>query len=86
METDNIDTSKHEEKKTLCAVKNPSERSKQPWFYNIFLGNISKNKPERNHTKVNWIMKLTEEEITLLKEKTCEIIEIEKEIKNKLEK
>lgn len=81
MENHDTDILKHNDKKTLCAVKNPSKRSNQPWFYNIFLGNIS-NKPKRNYIKkVNWIMELTKDEIKLLKKKTCEIIEIENEIK-----
>jgi len=82
----NSNTQEYKEKKKLCAVKNPSKRSDQSWFYNIFLGNISKKKPKRNHTKTNWIMKLSENEIKLLKERTCEIIEIENNIKKQLEK
>ena len=84
VKNNNIDTLEHKEKKTLCAVKNPSKRSFQSWFYNIFLGGIT-NKSKINHTKVNWIMKLTQEEIKLLKEKTCIIIEIEENIKKELE-
>jgi len=82
LEVNNIDTPIYKKKKKLCAVKNPSKRSNQPWFYNIFLGNISKNKPKRNYIeKVNWIMELTDDEIKLLRKKTCNIIEIEKYIK-----
>lgn len=65
--------------KILCAVRNPSERSKQPWFYNIFLGNIT-NKLKRKRIKVNWLMELSEKEVKLLREKTCEIIEITKKV------
>ena len=63
--------------KKLCAVKNPLKRSNQSWFYNIFLGNIMNVKPDRNHVKVNWMMELTDNEIKLLRQKTCEIIEID---------
>jgi len=82
LEVDNSDESKN--KKTLCAVKNPSIRSNQSWFYNIFLGNISKNKPDHSHIKVNWIMQLNENEINLLKEKSCKVIEIETKIKKSI--
>jgi len=85
VETNDTDSLK-QEKKTLCAVKNPSERSNQSWFYNIFLGHISKNKPKHNHTKINWIMKLSIDEIKLLREKSCIITEIENDIKKQLEK
>ena len=86
METNNIDSPEHKKPKTLCAVKNPSDRSKQSWLYNIFLKNLEcyKNKPKRNHTKVNWLMRLSEDEIKLLREKTCEVIEIENNIKKQL--
>ena len=83
---DNSDTLKHKKKKTLCAVKNPSNRSEQPWIYNTFFGALLKNKPKRNHTKVNWLMKLNKDEIKLLREKTCIVIEIEDNIKKQLEK
>jgi len=83
LEINNHDTLNHEKKKKLCAVKNPSERSNQSWFYNIFLGNITNNKQKRNRIKVNWVMELNEDEIRLLKEKSCVIIEIENNINNK---
>ena len=86
METNDTDALIHEKKKKLCAVKNPSDRSKQSWIYNIFLRHLSK-KPKRNYVKkVNWLMELTEDEIKLLREKTCEVIEIENNIKKQLEK
>ena len=84
MEINDLDTSNHEKKKKLCAVKNPSLRSNQTWFYNTFLGALLKEKPIRNHVKVNWIMELNEDDIKLLKEKSCLIIEIEDNIKNQL--
>lgn len=84
---DNLDTLEHKKKKTLCAIKNPSNRSKQPWFYNIFLGHLSKKKPKRNYIKkINWLIELTDDEIKLLREKTCIVIEIEKQINKQLEK
>ena len=83
---DNSDALEHKKKKILCVVKNPSDRSFQSWMYNTFFGALLKNKPKRNHTKVNWLMELTKDEIKLLKEKTCEVIEIENYIKKKLEK
>lgn len=89
MENNKIDNSnalEQKEKKLLCVVKNPSKRALQPWIYNTFFGALLKNKPKRNHTKVNWLMKLNEDEIKLLREKTCIVIEIEKEINKRLEK
>ena len=77
VKNNNIDTQEHEKEKILCAVKNPSKRSFQSWFYNQFLEGLSK-KPKKKCIKVNWIMKLTNDEIKLLKEKTCLIIKIEK--------
>ena len=67
-----------EKNKILCAVKNPSKRSKQPWFYNVFLGRIYENNPDRKEIKTNWLIQLTEKEIRLLREKTCEVIPIKK--------
>lgn len=71
-----INLNKITKNKTLCIISNPTERSKQSWFYNIFLGNIAKKKPDRKYIKVNWIIELTGDEIKLLKEKTCMIIKI----------
>lgn len=58
----------------LVAVKNPTNNKFRGWFYNIFLGGLKKKKVERNERKVNWIMEITEREIKILQEKTCEII------------
>lgn len=62
--------------KILCAVKNPSSVKNRGWFYNIFLGNIGKKDRHHEQQKVNWIMKLNETEIKILKGRECEITKI----------
>ena len=65
----------NKEKKTLCAVRNPDDRSNNPWFYNIFLQHIYKEEKrvERNETKVNWLIALTQKEIAELRRHTLKI-------------
>lgn len=60
--------------KVLCTIKNPSSCKNRGWFYNIFLGNLSKIDKKHEQQKTNWLMKLNEEEIRILKERECEII------------
>ncbi len=67
-----------EKNKILCAVKNPSQRSFQSWFYNVFLGRIYKNNPDRKEIKTNWLIQLTPNEIRLLRKKTCDVIQLTK--------
>lgn len=83
MDTNNKNKLEYNKKKILCAVKNPTKRTYQSWFYNVFLGHVSKKNPTRNHTKVNWIMKLTKDDIELLKRKTCEVTDLEQLLKEK---
>ena len=85
VKNNNIDKLDHKKKKTWCAVKNPSVRSNQSWFYNIFLGNITNNKRDINKIKMNWLIELDDEEIKLLREKSCNIIEINIKIKTDVE-
>jgi hypothetical protein len=59
--------------KVLCAVVNPSTCKDRGWFYNIFLGNLSKKDKNHEQQKINWLMKLTEREIEILKERECGI-------------
>jgi len=70
-------TTEKNEEKILCAVKNPSDRGNQSWFYNKFLGRDRKyKKEERKEIKVNWLMLLTSKEIDELKESTCKVIKL----------
>ena len=70
------------EKKTLCAVRNPDDRSNNPWFYNIFLQHIYKEekKIKRNETKVNWLIALTQKEIAELKRHTLKVYPLVEDI------
>jgi hypothetical protein len=60
--------------KIKCIVKNPSDRSKQSWFYNIFLGGIYDEPKHQERMKVNWVMELEPDEIKTLKNKTALVI------------
>jgi len=69
-----------DERKTLCAVSNPSTVKYRPWFINCFRGKLLKEKTNRNEIKTNFLMTLTESEIILLQSKSCNIIKISEEI------
>ena len=70
-------------KETLCAVRNPKDRSNNPWFYNIFLEHIyeeEKKKRNKKTTKVNWLIALTQEEISELRGHTLKVYPLVEDI------
>lgn len=58
--------------KMLCAVKNSTKY--RSWIYNVFLGHNKKEEKDHGQQKINWLMKLDEKEIEILKDKGCEIV------------
>jgi len=78
--------------KILCAIRNPTNRSKLPWFYNIFLQHIYKEdkKEKLNEIKVNYLIPITKNQISELRKNTCKVyplienisFEIEEDVKS----
>ena len=60
-------------KKTIV-VRNPSSkvRKDKTWFYNHFLKKLLDNEKE----KVNWVIKVDEKDIPILRARNCSIIEL----------
>ena len=54
-------------------IKNPKNQKNNVWFYNIFLGNITKKVKHPEKEKVNWILDLDETEIQELKNRGAEL-------------
>lgn len=78
-----MDESVDKEKEVLCAVKNPTNRSNNPWLYNIFFENIykeEKKKRNKDKTKVNWLVALNKEEISILRSHSCKVYPLVEDI------
>ena len=64
--------------KVLCAIRNPENRSKLGWFYNIFLQHIYQEdkKQVKNEIKVNYLVAITKKEIVELEKNTCKVYKL----------
>lgn len=85
MEMERMDEGNDE--KILCAIRTPEDRSKNPWFYNIFFKHIYKEdkKDKMNEIKVNYLVALTKDQIASLKENTCKVFPLIENISFEIE-
>ena len=85
MEMETIVEDKSE--KILCAIRNPENRSKLGWFYNIFLQHIySEDKKQiRNEIKVNYLVAITKKEIVELRKNTCKVYPLIEDVSFEIE-
>jgi hypothetical protein len=79
-ENKELDIVKQKNNKVLCAVSNPKIKKFRSWFLNNFLGRLNKKDKGRNEVRVNWLMTLKENEIDLLRDKSCKVIKLSEEI------